>query len=88
MTWGCIGSRGRGRLHFIPRGTTVNAEKYIEILEDKLHQDMVMQNANIFQQDKAPCHAAKSSSGEMELRSWNGQGTAQTSIPSKTCGIS
>jgi transposase len=59
MVWGCFGKRGRGRLHFIPKGTTVNAEKYVEILREKLRPALEAQGASVFQQDNAPCHAAR-----------------------------
>jgi len=60
MIWGCFSSFGRGRLHFVPKGTTINAVKYRDILEDKLLLAMDTHNTTIFQHDNAPCHAAKS----------------------------
>jgi len=33
MVWGCFGSMGRGGLWFMPKGTTMNADVYISLLE-------------------------------------------------------
>jgi transposase len=59
MVWGCFGSRGRGRLHFVPKGTTINAARYIDILEDKLPIAMAALHTTVFQHDNAPCHTAR-----------------------------
>lgn len=58
MIWGCFGAAGRGRLHFVEKGVTINAARYIEILKDKLHLAMTISKTTVFQQDNAPCHAA------------------------------
>jgi transposase len=61
MVWGCISSRGVGRLHFIEG--TVNANVYIGILQTKLLptiRDTFFSERNCtFQDDSAPCHRAK-----------------------------
>lgn len=64
MIWGCFSARGIGRIE-ICQGT-VNAEKYIKILENKLlptmrdqHFDGLNNNFCVFQEDNAPCHTAK-----------------------------
>lgn len=61
MVWGCITSKGVGKLKFI--SGTVNAERYIAILEECLKpsiKDSFRRTRNfIFQQDSAPCHTAK-----------------------------
>lgn len=61
MVWGCMSSRGVGKLHFIDG--TVNASKYQEILEKCLVPSIRQLYRNrevIFQQDGASCHTAKS----------------------------
>jgi len=58
----CFG--GKGRLHFIPDKTKVNAKLYVEILLTELVQDCrfvlpFLPSGFIFQQDGAPAHTAK-----------------------------
>lgn len=60
MVWGCFAARGVGKLHFIEG--TVNAEKYIRILEDHLLPSVPMITTFdefVFQQDGASSHTAK-----------------------------
>lgn len=59
MIWGAISFHGRAAIHFVPRGETVNAKNYIDILKEKLPIWMPLRHCNIFQQDGAPCHQAK-----------------------------
>jgi transposase len=55
----CYG--GKGRLHFIPDNTKVNAKLYVDTLLPKLIEDCksVLPRGFIFQQDGAPAHTAK-----------------------------
>ncbi len=39
MVWGCVSALGKGNLHFCDG--TINAEKYIEILEHNMHYKVV-----------------------------------------------
>lgn len=61
MIWGCISSKGVGRLHFV--NGTVNGDAYIEILKTRLlptiHDHFRQTSDCIFQDDSAPCHRAK-----------------------------
>ena len=59
MVWGCFSSQGRGGLYFLPTGQTMNAKRYIDILESHLLTFMKIQGCTTFQQDSAPCHKAK-----------------------------
>ena len=59
MIWGCFSFHGRGGLTFLPKGQTMNAYRYIEILEEKLNPFMDISQTAVFQQDNAPCHTAK-----------------------------
>ena len=59
MVWGCMAARGRGGLWFMPRNTTINAQVYREILEEKLQHWMRARQCEYFQHDGAPCHQAK-----------------------------
>lgn len=61
MIWGCMSSRGLGKLHFVDG--TVNAVKYQEILKNHLmpaKRKLYRNREVIFQQDGASCHTAKS----------------------------
>lgn len=58
MVWGCFSASGRGTLHFMKQGETVNARKYIEVLEDRLSATMTIHGTTWFQQDGAPAHTA------------------------------
>jgi transposase len=59
MVWGCFSARGRGSLHFVPQKQTVNAARYVNILENKLETTMHIHRCTIFQQDSAPAHTAR-----------------------------
>lgn len=60
MIWGCMSANGVGRLCFIEN--TVNAAKYISILEENLLPSIESLSSfgdYIFQQDGAPAYIAK-----------------------------
>lgn len=60
MVWGCMSSKGVGRLEFIDG--TINADRYRGILERNLLPSAAEQFGNrnfVFQQDGASCHTAK-----------------------------
>ena len=59
MVWGCYSSKGRGGLYFLPKNTTMNGIRYIEVLEDHLLSFIKIHGTSIFQHDSAPCHKAK-----------------------------
>ena len=59
MIWGSISARGRGGLWIMPPGTTINADVYLSILQEKLPIFMDIHNCSIFQHDGAPCHSAR-----------------------------
>jgi len=40
----------------MPKGTTINGEVYLKILQEKLPTFMDLHNCNYFQHDGAPCH--------------------------------
>ena len=58
MVWGCFSSKGRGGLYFMPKGQTMNASRYISVLNDHLLNFMSIHGCTTFQQDSAPCHKA------------------------------
>ncbi len=59
MVWGCVSALGKGNLHFCDG--TINAEKYIEILEHNMlpsRRHLFQGHPCIFQQDNAKPHSA------------------------------
>ncbi len=59
MVWGCVSALGKGNLHFCDG--TINAEKYIEILEYNMlpsRRHLFQGRPCIFQQDNAKPHSA------------------------------
>ena len=59
MVWGCFSSKGCGGLYFLPKGVTMNGERYVSVLDDHLLTFMGLHGCKTFQQDSAPCHKAK-----------------------------
>lgn len=60
MVWGCFSAEGRGGLYFVPKGESMNSQRYLNVLNDKLPLWMDILSCNTFQQDSAPCHKSKS----------------------------
>ena len=59
MVWGCFTYHGVGRLVFLPRNVTMNAQRYLElIVYEHLPDCMEQCHASVFMQDGAPCHTA------------------------------
>jgi hypothetical protein len=64
MVWACFTSKmGRGGLYFMPKGTTMNGERYINVLNNHLLPFMALHRATHFLQDGAPCHTSKKVKG-------------------------
>lgn len=60
MVWGCFsGQGGRGSIYFLPPKTTMNSDRYMAMLDEKLFQFMDLHGATHFLQDGAPCHTSK-----------------------------
>ena len=60
MVWGCFsGSNGRGGLYFLPKNLTMNAIRYIEVLNDHLFDMFDIHRSSVFMHDSAPCHKAR-----------------------------
>ena len=60
MIWGGMSVNGTAGLFFLPPGTTMNDQKYVDLLKDKLELHMAIHKCKIFRQDGAPCHPPKS----------------------------
>lgn len=59
MVWGAFSARGRAGLYFLEKNTTMNANRYIDVLDNHLLQFMEIQGCTTFQHDGAPAHKAK-----------------------------
>ena len=59
MVWGCFGYGGTGSLVVLPKGISVNADRYLTILKNHLAVSFAKTGTWIYQQDGAPCHTAK-----------------------------
>jgi hypothetical protein len=60
MIWGCFtGAVGTGNLYVVPKGVTMNRERYKEVLETKLIPFMQIHQATHFLQDGALCHTSE-----------------------------
>ena len=71
MVWGAMSAAGTGGLYFLTPGTTMNGEKYVKVLQEKLQLHMTVHQSDIFMHDGAPCHrsrVAKKFSGEKNIR--------------------
>ena len=59
MVWGAITANGRAGVHLVPKGETIIAEKYLQIIEEKVPRWLQIRNCRIFMHDGAPCHQGK-----------------------------
>ena len=50
---------GMDGLFFLPPGTTINGQKYLDLLKNKLELHMAVHKYSVFMQDGVPCHRAK-----------------------------
>jgi len=59
MIWGGMSVNGTAGLFFLPPGTTMNGQKYVDLLKEKLEVHMAIHKCNTFMHDGAPCHRSK-----------------------------
>ena len=59
MIWGAMSVKGTAGLFFVPAGTTMNGQKYVDLLKGELKQHMTVHKCKIFLQDGALCHRSK-----------------------------
>lgn len=60
MVWACFSAKlGRGGLFFLPKNTTMNADRYIGVLNDHLYDSFSIHDTSIFMHDGAPCHTSR-----------------------------
>jgi transposase len=78
MVWACFsGKMGRGGLYFLPKGSTMNGERYMNVLDNHLLPIMALHRASHFLQDGAPCHTSKKvkdflKEKDLEVMEWPG----------------
>ena len=59
MVWGAFSQNGTAGLYFLPQKTTMNGQKYLDLLKEKLNIHMTIHQCSIFMHDGAPCHRSK-----------------------------
>ena len=59
ITWRAISIKGTAGLFFLQPGTTMNGQKYLNLMKEKLQLHMSVHECTIFMQDGAPCHRSK-----------------------------
>ena len=60
MVWGCFsGEKGRGGLYFLPNNKKMNADLYLQVLEDHMLNFYNIYGSEVFMNDSAPCHKAR-----------------------------
>ena len=69
MIWGAISVHGKAGLFFLPKGTTMNGNRYLNLLKDKLETDFAIHGTTTLMHDGAPCHRAKLVSGWLQSKS-------------------
>jgi len=59
MIWGGMSVNETAGLFCLPPGTTMNGQKHVDLLKDKLELHVAVHKCTIFMQDGAPCHRSK-----------------------------
>ena len=59
MICGSISAKGPAGIYVLPPGQTINAAKYIEIMESEVLHSLSQHSGNVYQHDGAPCHQAR-----------------------------
>ena len=59
MIWGRMSVNRTAGLFFLLPGTTMNGQKYVDLLKDKLELHIAIIKCKIFMQDGAQCHRSK-----------------------------
>lgn len=59
MVWASISANGRGEIQIMKKSESINAARYLQILENALPTWLNIRGCTIFQHDGAPCHQAR-----------------------------
>ena len=71
MVWGAMLAAGTSGLYFLTPRTTMNGEKYVKVLQEKLQLHMTVHQCDIFMHDRASCdrsRVVKKFLGEKNIR--------------------
>ena len=85
MVWGVISIKGIAGLFFLKPGTTINDQRYLNLMKKKLQLHMWVHDCTIFMQDGDPCHCSKIVTGffranKITLLEWQGNSPDLNSI--------
>ena len=59
MIWGVMSVSGTAGLFFMPPKTTMNGNRYLNLLREKLKLHMKVHRRSVFMHDGAPCHRSR-----------------------------
>ena len=69
MVRGCFsGEKGRGIQYFLPQNKKMNAELYLQVLEEHMLNFYHVHGFEVFMHDSAPCHKARKISRYFEQK--------------------
>ena len=71
MNWGCSSGQGRGGLYFLPKGQTINASHYIDVLDTHLLACMNIYGCRTSQQYSASYLKAKAVTKWLQAKNVN-----------------
>ena len=77
MIWGGITVHDAAGLYFLPKNTTMNGERYLTLLQEKLEFYVNSHQVTTLMHDGAPCHHARKvtdwlQSKDIQLLEWPG----------------
>ena len=60
MVWGCFsGEKGRGGLYFLPNNKKMNADLYLQVLDNHMLNFYNIYGSEVFMHDSESCHKAR-----------------------------
>ena len=72
MVWGCfLGEKGRQGLYFLPNNKKMNADLYLQVLEDHMLNFYNIHGSEVFMHGSAPCHKARKVTRYFKLKQMN-----------------
>ena len=70
MVWGSFSWQESGEIFFLPKGETMNMDKYLQVLKNQAAPAMEKAGTTKFLQDGAPCHKAKRVKAWLKNQGW------------------
>ena len=86
MVWGYFsGEKGRRGLYFLPKNKKMNAEFYLQVLEEHMLSFYHIHGSEVFMHDSAPCHKARKitrylKQKQISVLEWSGNSPDMNSI--------